>query len=66
MCCLLALNLVSSTLLALTMVFFVRVVRGVLGSVKRSYLHQSSPGQTEGLVAEWVDGWAEEWMDGWG
>jgi hypothetical protein len=39
-----------------------------LGSVKRSYLHQSSPGQTKGerLVAEgWVDGWMGGWVDGW-
>ena len=46
------------------------VVRGFLGSVERSYLHQSPPGHPEGLkvgcgMGGWVDGWAEEWMDGW-
>jgi hypothetical protein len=36
--------------------FRVFVVRGFLLLVKRSYVQQSSPGQTEGLkvVAEWV------------
>ncbi len=37
---------------------------------KRSYVQQSSPGQTEGLKGwfkEWVDGWMggfKEWVDG--
>jgi hypothetical protein len=36
------------------------VVPGFLIPVKRSYVKQSSPGQTEGLkgrLKEWVDGW---------
>jgi len=48
-------------------------VCGILMKVedfKRSYVQQSSPGQTEGLKGwfkEWVDGWMggfKEWVDG--
>jgi hypothetical protein len=39
-----------------------------LVSVKRSYVQQSSSGQTEGLkgrLKEWVDGWMGERVVGW-
>jgi hypothetical protein len=42
------------------------LVRGFLGSVKRSNVQQSSPGQTEGLkVGCGMGGWVVGGMDGW-